>query len=1163
MMSSRLRRKTAAEWSLFLVVLLSVLGLSLAAGCSKSIESPELKASTGPGSVVPDLVCIGQMTTNVVITGSGFAPIPTKTVSGPKTELVLPKIELKPVSSLDDMAPATAVQIPDDPANPGESNVHYLSDTSMSFDIDESLNLEGGVYDIVATNPDGAHAATWPASLVLIPPPEITELVPPAVCDDQTDQSLTLNGRFFLKVDDKLPTVTINGQVFTVTEMSGCTAVTANIVEKVEICSSITITIPVMALGPGEFDVIVTNPGTAGCVSTSEIKVKINPPPRVDAVVPQNVCSGGSLLTISGQNFLTGADGAMPRVELRLMGQMPIVATGVEMSQPGTELKATFGPGPTAGTTYDVVVVNSDGCEDRPLPHKQVNGVEGPILFFVDPPVVSNAINTRVTLFATVINKPLPMSAVSITPAGQMMPVTVLKHNDVVGYPKRLQAEVPAGLPPGSYDVHLDDASECSAAVLPGGLTIAADQNLTVARVEPPFGDSAAAVPITIFRDTAAPAPADMPFAATPSVFLNPAASQNPPPDAVGIEVSFVTLIDPDTLTAVVPANTPVGLYDVVVVNPEGTVGILKDGYNSLMAPPPVIESVTPPSVAASSGQIVVVEGSDFRPDALISLTCVDAMGAPTAAPPVTQTQPVCDANGKNCSMAATIDATVLGAGSVCVLRVTNADMSFGDFSAIGVTTPSLNLETPKPGTPMNVARRGLVSAAVKATTAARFVFAVAGDDGIGMVFDSVEAAPVDLYGKMGSWAVQRYNLTTPRVFAGGASSGRYIYVGGGRDGMMNDLASVERAMLLSPAEAPVVADVDLTLGDVGLEAGQWFYRVSAVFDAADPENPGGESLASDEFVIKLPAIPNKKIAVILTWTEPKDMLGNPLPGVAGYRIYRTPMVNGTSFGEVLLAEVQGAATLKYTDDGTATPGTDTPLPLGSTGAWTKLPDLAVPRNGASFAIGPDPDSPDTKLYLYAIFGKNGNALQNDYEYLSIDVGANGHHTVAPAWTTGAATGAGRYNHGAWIVDRAIKAEVGQMPNDPDTTFIYVGGGQNLAGGFVNDVNRARVQPGGELDAFAFAGKNVTGGWAGYGVLAAAGQLFLFGGDQAQPATKGISGQIIDSAGTLANNSWNAGLSLATPRAFMGSSVQSAFAFFIGGTTDVDAASTSTELVVW
>jgi hypothetical protein len=150
-----------------------------------------------------------------------------------------------------------------------------------------------------------------------------------------------------------------------------------------------------------------------------------------------------------------------------------------------------------------------------------------------------------------------------------------------------------------------------------------------------------------------------------------------------------------------------------------------------------------------------------------------------------------------------------------------------------------------------------------------------------------------------------------------------------------------------------------------------------------------------------------------------------------------------------------------------------------------------------------------------------------------------------------------------WVVDRTIKAEVGQMPNDPDTTFIYVGGGQTLAG-YANNVDRARITPGGELDAFTPTGQNFGGaGWAGYGVLAAAGQLFVFGGDQGQPALKGISAPIINGAGQLANNSWNAGLSLQTARAFMGSSVQSAFAFFIGGATDTSQASQTTELVVW
>lgn len=1162
------RWPSTAIWLRFLMVFWWTVFAVAAPGCSYSVDSPELRASVDKGAVVPDLVCTDQLITNVVLNGSGFAPLPIKTLEGPNTQLLLPKIELKATASLDGSAPAgSAIQIPDDPANPGASKVHYLSDTQMSFDITPDQQIPGGVYDIIVTNPDGTHSATWPGSLALIPPPEINDLLPDTICDDQADQNVVINGRYFLRVDGALPVVTVGGMEFSVTDIQGCVELTGNFVEKIEICSSVTINIPTMSLGPGEYDVVIKNPSTASCSSTSVIKLTVHPPPRVDSVVPQKVCTGGSLLTISGANFFTGPAGELPTVELREQGGMGVLPSiSVEMSKPETELKATFGPGVVPGIVYEVVVKNPDGCEDRPLPHKEVTGTEGPILFFVDPPVVSNVINTRVTLFSTAINKPLAADAVTIIPAGQTMPVTVLSHNDVMGYPKRLQAVVPAGLPAGSYDVYLRDASDCAATVLPGGLTIAADQNITLLRVEPPFGDTAMTVPITIFRDTNAAAPNDAPFVSTPSVLLNPAASTNPDPMAVGIEVNFVTVTDPDTMTAVVPANTPEGLYDLVVVNPDGKVGVLPDAYRSLKDPPPVIESVTPPSVAASSGQVVTIEGDDFRMGALVSLSCVDAAGNPVASPMVTNTEPTCDANGENCSMTATINASTLSQGSVCVLRVTNTDGSFGDFSAIGVTNSSLNLETPKAGTMMNIGRRGLVSAAAKATNASRFVFAIGGDDGAAMnpvVFNSVESAPVDLYGKMGAWTMQRYSLNTPRVFASSATSGRYIYVGGGNDGM-KDLDTVERAMLLSPGESPEIVDVDLTLTDIGLDKGQWFYRVAAVFDAADLDNPGGESLASDEFAIKLPSIANKKITVTLSWSAPQDSLGNLIPNVVGYRIYRTAMADGTSFSEVLLAETNDPMNLKFVDDGSAMPGTEVPLPLGSTGKWAVLPNLSVPRSGSAFAIGPDPDLPDTKLYLYALLGKNDMAVLNSYEYLNIDVTANGHQTAGNMWTVGAATATARWHHGVWVADRTIRADIGQMPNDPDTTYIYLGGGQTIAGAGVNTVHRGRITPGGALDALANTNQSFGGSsWAGYGVLAAAQQLFVFGGDQGNPATKGISASIINAAGALANNSWNAGLSLNTPRVFMGSSVQSAFAFFIGGRTNVDAASTSTEYVVW
>ena len=65
----------------------------------------------------------------------------------------------------------------------------------------------------------------------------------------------------------------------------------------------------------------------------------------------------------------------------------------------------------------------------------------------------------------------------------------------------------------------------------------------------------------------------------------------------------------------------------------------------------------------------------------------------------------------------------------------------------------------------------------------------------------------------------------------------------------------------------------------------------------------------------------------------------------------------------------------------------------------------------------------------------------------------------------------------------------------------------------------------------------------------------------ATPATTGV----VAPAPTLANNSWNSeGLTMTQSRYLMGSSVQSAFIFLLGGqTNEPSSASKTTELVIW
>jgi hypothetical protein len=81
--------------------------------------------------------------------------------------------------------------------------------------------------------------------------------------------------------------------------------------------------------------------------------------------------------------------------------------------------------------------------------------------------------------------------------------------------------------------------------------------------------------------------------------------------------------------------------------------------------------------------------------------------------------------------------------------------------------------------------------------------------------------------------------------------------------------------------------------------------------------------------------------------------------------------------------------------------------------------------------------------------------------------------------------------------------------------------------------------------------------------------LFTFGGAQAQPSPGATSATVGRSAPAIAPpnfspGAWNSeGLTMKHSRYLLGSSVQSAFIFLIGGQTETDAASKSTELVIW
>jgi hypothetical protein len=916
----------------------------------------------------------------------------------------------------------------------------------------------------------------------------------------------------------------------------------------------------------GLYGVTVTNPDGKSSAE-KELALAVVAPPSIKRLIPTSLCDGlqDQRLNIEGENFL-GVGDRMPMVSFEVDGEVTQIEAdrldecvdidGLSESVRVCDFVSVLIAGSELDEgDYEVSVTNPEPASCSSSESHTVKVLnEGPIVFFSDPPVVFNGINTRITLYLTSVREPF---SVSIVPTGEVSPETELDAELVPGRDNRVQATVPTGTEPGSYDIIVNDDTGCRT-LLEEGLVVTDDLSIEIANVVDPFGYTATSTAVTVFRDGGSE------FEPTPRAFLNPTGE-----DDVAIQLGSVSMLNSDELNAIVPEDTPAGTYDLVVVNPSGEVGLLPGAFESVADPPPVIADVVPQSIVNQDGQNIEVRGSDFR-GSDVSLRCQAPNGSGAGSGSVSTGN--VDCNDDTCTVRATIDGGSFERGTVCIVRVTNGDGSYGEFSAIGVTNSGLNLSAPITGEPMLEARRALGSAAVKATSASRFVYAVGGDTGDASdPLRSVEYSPVNVFGEMNPFVMARSPLRVARRAHTVTQWGRYIYAIGGENGD-GAQASAERALVLSPEETPIIRDIDLCLsegaepcfgidglGD-GLARGVYAYRVSALIDSADPQNLGGETLASDPISLKLPQVQNRQILVELRWRAPVDALGDDLTGIIGWRVYRTPTDGIAGRDEVLLAQIDDPDQSRFVDDGSIELEDRTPLLPGSTSRWQELPELSVPRVGLASATARDPDDAST-FYVYALLGEG----EASYEFLPVSILPNGRQTVASSWTTGNEESAvARSQFGSWTVDSVVSDLVSGTE-----TYIYLGAG--LVDGDQDDrVEAALVTSGGELDAFAddpgaqdpvsdFSSTRV-----GYGTAAAAGRLFVFGGLASQVRDNATAAEIVSPAPALAKNAWNnEGLAMTTPRYLMGSSIQSAFIFLLGGQTDSSNATKTTEWVVW
>ncbi len=1061
-------------------------------------------------SLTPDIATAANAPVTATLTGTGFL-----SVGG-----ALPSVQLGP-------NPLTAAAVSNCTPVTGTTSGAQRC-TTLTFAVPQGTTP--GEYQVFVVNPAPAPCASNSVKLYLAPAPTLTRLVPPGLCSTGTGAvAVGVEGQGFFRIGGTAsPSVTIGtgglAQTYALAvDPASCTAV-SGYSQAIEACTKGTISVGATDFAGGTYGVVLANPAPVAAPSTQAVSFVSTAPPTLSGVTPSKLCRSGGSLTLTGTNFTSS-------MQVNLLSSPPV--TGGPVSLTGTTSATSAFAGPlTVGGPYDVQVVTAAGSCNATRTG-QITVTDGPVVFFMDPSVVFNGITTQATVYAS--GFAASGLTVGIRPNGTTTVTTLTAtYNPVKA--NRINVTLPAGLAVGSYDVIVTDAvtTQCPGVLL-NAFKVVSTTSVTLTGITPPFGYTGGTTAVTLTTN-----PASGGFKPVPRVYLNPSAS-----GAVAIPLSSVSLIDASRATAVVPATPLPGgtkqTYGLIVVNPDGTVGVLANAFTVLPDPTPFIDSVAPALVVSGSAAAPIkISGGNFRAPTA-SAVCKDSAGNPLTPPAVTVL-----AGATATLINATINTSALPNSSVCVLRVTNSDQSYAEYSAIVVTNPASKPSGFKPGPALGTGRRGLVATGASITRASQALFAIGGDNGAAtpVATATVESAPLDVFGVPGTFTPQRSAMTVPRSLATGARIGRYLYVAGGRSGTTVH-ATVERSYLLDPKDQVEVTDVDFTprTAAVTLAPGVYTYRVAAVMGAADAFNPSGENLPSDPFPVSVPSIASTQIDLTLHW--------NAVPGATGYRVYRSVLPNAAAGTERLLASVT-APTTQLLDDGTVTPAGASPLPLGSTGTWNVVATMPQGREGAASA-GVTISSSSAVFYVVGGRGPTGTDLASVLR-LPLTLNTDGLQTVGTLAASANALGTARWQLAGLLANAANASTVGTAQ------YVYATGG--LSGGGTTNANEAAlVQSNGELGPWTSSAISNSPLRAGAAAALTNDLVLLFGGKGAAPDATGSQGQLASPAPALGNFSSTSG-QLSVARSLAAGAQQGAFTYVLGGTSGAGAL-TSTEQLTW
>jgi hypothetical protein len=853
-----------------------------------------------------------------------------------------------------------------------------------------------------------------------------------------------------------------------------------------------------------------------------------NRSPKLLSATPATICANEDA-TVT----LTGSDLSAAKVEIGSadtdMGTAPLVAAST-LTGSGAMVMAKFAANSLTPSDkpYDLVYTDTNG--KRIVLPAVITVVPGISIAAVDPATVYNGVDFPTSVYGTGMGAVQKIQIAMAGGAGiDLTSVKAIDNN-------RADAIVPMGTAPGVYDVTVIDANGCSA-TLPGALTVTADLTVSVCAIDPAFGFDMVDTDVTITATadgTAAGATCggkNTKFASTPRAWLNIGGTLVP--------LTNVAFNSAGSLTGTVPKGQTVGgPYDLIVQNPDGSVGALTAAFKVVDQPVPQVTSIDPPSVPTNYAGTIKIFGSNFRAPIKVEYYSQGTMPTAIAAPTLVS--------------ATEVDITYPGTLAVgaYVLRVTDTDQgTYGEYSALAVISASFNI-TPW----VDVKSSPLVNPTMRhggaggnVSAAARYLYVVGGDAGgaTPVRYDSTQIASVDKYGNVGAWFLGHNKLGAARTrlqlisVPSSTGSGGHVYAVGG-EAASGAVATVSRAKILLPSEAPQVTKTTVTLGGT-LTRGTWYYRVSAVLDGTDADNPMGETLTSEE--VTAHTVDTGK--VILEWSA--------VPKAATYRVYRTAMIDGTSKDEVLLADALTATS--FTDDGTATAGSARPLAQGELGVWVDIAALNVPRRSLGLAMAHDPTG---NAYLYAVGGDKGATatpavadLYDTYEYAKL----GGDGATLTAWTLDA-------THKLAAARSELQSPVGERATSPavgaTTAYVYAVGGvvPNAAAlALAGNYEAATVQADGSL-VWASGASSVKI-LAGLASIVTSNQLFVLGGENLAGAPQGVAASngytapplfgptVNDDPGADQDSSMTESIASLTALIF-----QSAHFYLIGGTID-------------